>query len=282
MSRRQCVFSCKGKFALFSLPKNEDQKNQWLKFIFTTIPQQYNKPLWLCSRHFTDDCFSNLCEFKAGFLKRLTMKEGSLPTLYGPTSISEPLPSTSQQIELPNILFVEVECQTEPPHTKSVGTQTELPQISVGTQLSTGTLKETHSRSKGSQATVSLESVGTETTTALYDLPFSSTPVKPTGFRPHKRPRLELEEEEEEEGSVREPHDSTFNPGDSTISEESEISFVQRTIYGDNKFIVFETCLRELFATCPICKNKCDVTLRRMGTYVAFHQLCPKCSCYRQ
>lgn len=74
----------------------------------------------------------------------------------------------------------------------------------------------------GLQATVSFKSVGTETTAAVYDVPFSSTPVKATGFRPHKRPRLDLEEEEE--GSVREPHDSTFNPGDSTISEESEIS----------------------------------------------------------
>lgn len=58
--------------------------------------------------------------------------------------------------------------------------------------------------------------------------------------------------------------------------------FVQRTIYGDNKFIVFETCLRELFATCPICKHKCDVSLRRIGTYVAFLQLCPKCSYHKQ
>ncbi|XP_042588995.1 uncharacterized protein LOC122138752 [Cyprinus carpio] len=167
----------------------------------------------------------------------------------------------------------------------SVGTQTELTKMSVGTQLSTGTLRETHTRSKGLQATVSFKIVGTETTAAVYDVPFSATPVKATGFRPHKRPRLDLEEEEEveeEEGSVREPHDSTFNPGDSTISEESEISFVQRTIYGDNKFIVFETCLRELFATCPICKHKCDVSLRRIGTYVAFLQLCPKCSYHKQ
>lgn len=74
----------------------------------------------------------------------------------------------------------------------------------------------------GLQATVSFKSVDTETTAAVYDVPFSSTPVKATGFRPHKRPRLDLEEEEE--GSVREPHDSTFNPGDSTISEEYEIS----------------------------------------------------------
>ncbi|XP_052423624.1 uncharacterized protein LOC127966567 [Carassius gibelio] len=262
MSRRQCVFNCKGKFVLFSLPKNEDQKNQWLKFIFTTIPEQYNKFLLLCSQHFTDDCFSNLGEFKAGFSKRLAIKQGSLPTLYGPTSFSESQPSTSKQIESPKSLFVEVECQTDPPQTMSVGTQTELTKMSVGTHLSTGTLRETHTGSKGLQATVSFKSDGTETTAAVYDVPFSSTPVKATGFRPHKRPRLDLEEEEE--------------------VEEEEEGFVQRTIYGDKKFVVFETCLRELFATCPICKHKCDVSLRRVGTYVAFLQLCPKCSYRKQ
>lgn len=69
----------------------------------------------------------------------------------------------------------------------------------------------------------SCASVGT-LTTSTYDVPFSSTPVKAP--RPPKRPCLELkeEEEEEEEGSYKEPHDSTFNPGDSTVSEESEMS----------------------------------------------------------
>ena len=75
MSRRQCVFNCKGKFVLFSLPKNEDQKNQWLKFIFTTIPEQYNKSLLLCSQHFTDDCFSNLGEY-SGIFKAFGHKRG--------------------------------------------------------------------------------------------------------------------------------------------------------------------------------------------------------------
>ncbi|XP_026130139.1 uncharacterized protein LOC113110263 [Carassius auratus] len=175
--------------------------------------------------------------------------------------------STSKQIESPKSLFVEVECQTDPPQTMSVGTQTELTKMSVGTHLSTGTLGETHTGSKGLQATVSFKSVGTETTAAVYDVPFSSTPVKATGFRPHKRPRLDLEEEEEVEEEEEE------------VEEEG---FVQRTIYGDKKFIVFETCLRELFATCPICKHKCDVSLRRIGTYVAFLQLCPKCSYRKQ
>lgn len=80
----------------------------------------------------------------------------------------------------------------------------------------------------GSQATVSCVTFGTVTTSTFY-APFSSKPVKSHSYRPLKRPRLELEEEEEE-GFNRdkelqtEPHDSTFNPGDSTVSEQSEMS----------------------------------------------------------
>ncbi len=80
----------------------------------------------------------------------------------------------------------------------------------------------------GSHATVSCVTVGAVTTSTFY-APFSSTPVKSHSYRPLKRPCLELEDEEEE-GFNRdkelqtEPHDSTFNPGDSTVSEQSEMS----------------------------------------------------------
>ncbi|XDV42362.1 hypothetical protein PO909_011040 [Leuciscus waleckii] len=60
MSRRRCALQCEGKARFFSLPKDEHVKNQWLKFIFTMIPQQYNPKLLLCSLYFADDCFSNL------------------------------------------------------------------------------------------------------------------------------------------------------------------------------------------------------------------------------
>ncbi|KAL0204035.1 hypothetical protein M9458_002053, partial [Cirrhinus mrigala] len=66
--------------------------NQWLKFMFTKIPQQYVPNLFLCSRHFTDDCFPGLREFKAGFVNRLLLKEGSVPSLFGPACSSESQP----------------------------------------------------------------------------------------------------------------------------------------------------------------------------------------------
>ncbi len=51
---------CEGKsfFFFFLLPKDEAVKNQWLKFIFTAIPQQYSPNLVLCPCHFNEDCYS--------------------------------------------------------------------------------------------------------------------------------------------------------------------------------------------------------------------------------
>jgi len=88
MSRRRCFLRCEIKSTLHGLPKDEGVKKQWLQFIFTMIPQQFNSNLLLCSRHFTDDCFSNLSEVNAGFAKRLFIKDGKVPTLFGPSCTS--------------------------------------------------------------------------------------------------------------------------------------------------------------------------------------------------
>ncbi|KAI7810856.1 uncharacterized protein LOC130552890 isoform X2 [Triplophysa rosa] len=145
---------------------------------------------------------------------------------------------------------------------------------SVGTQLSVGTLRNVHVRSKGIQATVSSQDVGTETVLMLPDMRLSSTPVRGSMFRPSKRPRLELEEEHEEE------RDSTYIP--ESVTQESELSIDPESNYGDKKYIVFESCLRQVFESCPVCKATCDVRKRQMGTFVAFTQLCEKCQYHRR
>ncbi|XP_044224885.1 uncharacterized protein LOC122994329 [Thunnus albacares] len=120
---------------------------------------------------------------------------------------------------------------------------------------------------------------------------FSSTPVKGSapslGVRPAKRPHLELLEEKQEEEeddaeeeniSVPQLHDSIYEPGDS-----SEISGMESsTEYSDVKDIVFESCLRDLFQTCPVCKWDCEVKQRRLGTFVSFSQICPNCQYNRK
>ncbi|XP_016360078.1 piggyBac transposable element-derived protein 4-like isoform X4 [Sinocyclocheilus anshuiensis] len=89
MSRRRCFLRCESKSSLHLLPKHEEVKSQWLKFIFTVTPHQYiSNNLLLCSRHFTDGCFLNLGEVNAGFAKRLFIKDGAVPTLFGPSRAS--------------------------------------------------------------------------------------------------------------------------------------------------------------------------------------------------
>uniref|UniRef100_A0A3Q0SA27 THAP-type domain-containing protein n=1 Tax=Amphilophus citrinellus TaxID=61819 RepID=A0A3Q0SA27_AMPCI len=52
--------------------------------------------------------------------------------------------------------------------------------------------------------------------------------------------------------------------------------------YNDPKYIVFESCLRDLFVSCPVCRLSCEVQRRRMGTFVSFSQLCPNCEYSRK
>ncbi len=108
MSRRRCALHCEGKSVFFSLPKDEAVKSQWLKFVFRTIPQQYSPNLVLCPRHFTDDCFSNLNAYNAGFSSRLLLKEGSVPGLFVPAS-----PSESQPVSMRTNIYWHVLCSMQ-------------------------------------------------------------------------------------------------------------------------------------------------------------------------
>ncbi len=103
MSRRRCFLRCESKSSLHLLSKHEHLKSQWLQFIFTVTPQQHNPKL-----HFTDDCFLNLGEVNAGFAKRLFIKDGAVPTLFGPSCASES--------QLVSICIIYVICSTECPN----------------------------------------------------------------------------------------------------------------------------------------------------------------------
>ncbi|XP_060885019.1 uncharacterized protein LOC132955939 isoform X5 [Labrus mixtus] len=309
MTTRRCFFKCDSNSSLHGLPSSASLRNMWLSFMFRTVPQQYSPNIFLCSRHFIEDCFANWTKFKLGFAKKLILKEGAVPNLFGHDGSSQSQPSTlqtrSSSIQMSASGFNDAGCQSG---------------------------RDCHMKSKGTRATVSQVSTGTEPVCTGPQLLLSSTPTDDNAFRPSKRPRLlEVKEEEEGETSAEaepirstfnpddfikeesemlsaeaEPIRSTFNPGvsikeeyemlsaeaepirstfnpDDFIKEESEMSTVGPLVtYGDTKYIVFDSCLRELFETCPVCKRQSEVQRQSTGTLVAFKQLCHNCNYSRK
>lgn len=52
--------------------------------------------------------------------------------------------------------------------------------------------------------------------------------------------------------------------------------------YNNTKYIVYGSCLLELFESCPVCQRVCDVTPLRRGTFLAIYQVCPHCQYSRK
>ncbi len=79
------VFGCTNEHRSISLvPSSEPMKKLWVHSIFSgNAPTQLPKVLYVCTKHFTDDCFLNLGQYRAGLAERLKIKSGSVPTLLG-------------------------------------------------------------------------------------------------------------------------------------------------------------------------------------------------------
>ncbi len=59
---RRSVFRCESESTLFGLPNEYTTRNQWLSYIYNTVPEQYNANIRVCAAHFTEDCFLMLGE----------------------------------------------------------------------------------------------------------------------------------------------------------------------------------------------------------------------------
>lgn len=84
--KRCAIHGCRIEPAsLHSLPKDPIIRNEWLKFLFTDIPDRYSPTVTICSAHFSPDSFVNLSQFNAGYASKLLLKEGRVPTIFDPT-----------------------------------------------------------------------------------------------------------------------------------------------------------------------------------------------------
>ncbi|XP_051732750.1 Krueppel-like factor 8 isoform X1 [Ctenopharyngodon idella] len=125
--KRCAIHGCRIEPAsLHSLPKDPIIRNEWLKFLFTDIPDRYSPTVTICSAHFSPDSFVNLSQFNAGYASKLLLKEGRVPTIFDPTpnpqscqtSPKKSTAATSEPVEeMPSIQIKsepeEVECMVK-------------------------------------------------------------------------------------------------------------------------------------------------------------------------
>ncbi|XP_056432858.1 uncharacterized protein LOC130371195 isoform X4 [Gadus chalcogrammus] len=281
---RVCVFPGCGKkkksytqetFHRLPLRYNDQSLlEQWLIILHmdieTPIKTLRQKDDRVCSAHFDKDDF--LIPKRAADPKnpkRVLLKRNAIPRVRQAATDRLEASTSTVYIQLP--LSRDVACQTD--HLK---TRTE------GTQLSFRTL-QTHIKSEGVQANVFCKDFGVGTSNA-DPLCLSSTPIR----RPSKRPRVDLEEELEdnplEVSSLLEASngpDSTYDPSDSiTALLDSTLKSEDSSTATPNgkKYMVYESCIMELFNACPVCTRACEVTTQRLGTFLSVKQQCPHCT----
>ena len=62
-----------------------------MRFIFNDkMPAAVHVSLYVCTNHFTSDCFSDEGQYKTGFASTLTLVKGSVPTIPDPATAPEP------------------------------------------------------------------------------------------------------------------------------------------------------------------------------------------------
>ncbi|XP_029964336.1 uncharacterized protein LOC115400532 [Salarias fasciatus] len=232
--KRKCVFGCASPRSLFSLPKSECVRQEWLEFIYGKAAPAGQ--VLLCDRHFTDDCFANLGQCRSGMSRRLCLEKNAIPTIIfpdSPTSASTSLVSSSQtghgEYYPSSSLSTSV-------RSVAVQTSTSVSYRTVATQLSASTLK-CHVRSKGVQAAAATAEKCTDTQQDCFGI--FSTPIEGSapefGSQPMKRPRLKEEEqeelkEEEEDVEISEivlTDDFKYEPGASTSAASITETSVQ-------------------------------------------------------
>lgn len=100
MPSKRCYFHPECKTSVFGLPRDAGLRQQWLQFVFNSVPADYNANLAICAAYFTEDRFKNLHEFNAGFVQRLFLKDEAVPTLKAEAAVYGPKPVSSNIVSV--------------------------------------------------------------------------------------------------------------------------------------------------------------------------------------
>ena len=74
---------------LHNWPKDKKNSRLWKRFI-TLRRAKWSGPTGrsvVCSAHFTPDQFTNYSKFRMGFVKKLSLKEDAIPTIYSAVNV---------------------------------------------------------------------------------------------------------------------------------------------------------------------------------------------------
>ncbi|XP_060770838.1 zinc finger protein 43-like isoform X1 [Neoarius graeffei] len=247
--------------SLFLLPTGEPLKTQWLNFIYSNnTPSSLPNTVYVCRKHFPDECFHNLGQYRAGFAHQLSLKPGSVPSIPAASA------TNTEQSTLQTLLGNHAGCQTDPPSRSSQGTQLSLHTLSP------------HVRSKGTQVSgsVSVE-VGTTTTDAPWttSCPLASPPFKAP--RPAKRSQIDVEEEDVGDLSTEVPE--PLAPTDDPV--ESITVTIELSQFSSTEVMVNTQCLLELFQFCWFCQRECCTTIEGNEKLSSITQDCQSCGYHR-
>ena len=71
-----------------------DTRKQWVRFVQTkqaNFNLKSTSTAILCGTHFSDNCFSNLMEYKSGFARKLNLKKDAVPTIHAERPVPVPV-----------------------------------------------------------------------------------------------------------------------------------------------------------------------------------------------
>lgn len=82
------VVGCKAQkgqmVSLHVLPNDPKLRSKWVQFIGNNcnVPAKLPSRIYVCSRHFPENCFENFIMTKLGFASKLILKPNAIPSIY--------------------------------------------------------------------------------------------------------------------------------------------------------------------------------------------------------